>query len=116
VLFRSLNFGLLAGIPLPRNSTIFGKLGVSWGHTEAAGSSQNGWGPSVGAGAMIGLTRSLAPRADWGRGGFKLPRGRSPRGVAPLTDRAGGARQVRSVEVCEAALRDTCRRARARWW
>jgi OOP family OmpA-OmpF porin len=72
---QALNFGLLAGIPLPRNSTIFGKLGVSWGHTEAAGSSQNGWGPSIGAGAMIGLTRSFALRADWDRWRFKLPGG-----------------------------------------
>lgn len=72
---QALNFGILAGIPLPRNSSIFGKLGVLWGHTEAASLSQNGWGPSFGVGGMIGLTRHIALRADWDRYRFKLPGG-----------------------------------------
>jgi len=72
---QALNFGLLAGIPLPHNSSIFGKLGVLWGHTEAASASQNGWGPSVGIGGMLGLTRNVALRLDWDRYRFKLPGG-----------------------------------------
>src|SRR5207244_7299587 len=53
---QAANFGLLAGIPfgVGMNSSIFGKLGVLWGHTEAGGASQNGWGPSFGLGANIG--------------------------------------------------------------
>lgn len=72
---QALNFGLLAGIPLPMNSSVFGKLGVLWGHTEAAELSQNGWGPSFGVGAMIGVTRHVALRADWDRYRFKMPGG-----------------------------------------
>ena len=72
---QAINFGLLAGIPLPRNSSIFGKAGILWGHTEAGGSSQNGWGPSWGVGAMVGLTRHVALRLDWDRWRFKLPAG-----------------------------------------
>jgi len=72
---QALNFGLLAGIPLPHNSSIFGKLGVLWGHTEAGSSSQNGWGPSFGVGGMLGLTRHVALRVDWDRYRFKLPAG-----------------------------------------
>jgi len=73
---QAFNFGLLAGIPLPRNSSVFAKAGVLWGHTEAGGgSSQNGWGPSFGLGGMIGLTRNVALRLDWDRWRFKLPGG-----------------------------------------
>lgn len=72
---QALNFGLLAGIPLPHNSSIFGKLGFLWGHTEAGGASQNGWGPSFGVGGMVGLTRHVALRLDWDRYRFKLPAG-----------------------------------------
>jgi OOP family OmpA-OmpF porin len=73
---QALNFGLLAGIPLPHNSSVFAKAGVLWGHTEAGGgTSQNGWGPSFGLGGMIGLTRNVALRLDWDRWRFKLPGG-----------------------------------------
>ena len=80
---RALNFGLLAGIPfgLGMNSSIFGKLGVLWGHTEVTGAALmptgdvNGWGPSVGLGAMIGVTRDWAVRLDWDRYRFKMPGG-----------------------------------------
>lgn len=72
---QAVNFGLLAGIPfgVGRNSSVFGKLGAMWGHTEAGDRSQNGWGPSVGLGALIGITRSWAVRLDWDRWRFKLP-------------------------------------------
>ena len=72
----ALNFGLLAGIPLGANSSVFGKLGLMYGHTEVgSGSSGNGWGPSYGLGAQIGVTRGWALRADWDRYRFKLPAG-----------------------------------------
>ena len=72
----ALNFGLLAGIPLGANSSVFGKLGLMYGHTEVgSGTSGNGWGPSYGLGAQIGITRGWALRADWDRYRFKLPAG-----------------------------------------
>jgi hypothetical protein len=72
---QAVNFGLLAGIPfgVGMNSSIFGKLGVFWDHAEVGSLSQNGWGPSVGVGALIGINRSWAVRLDWDRWRFKMP-------------------------------------------
>ena len=72
-----LNFGLLAGVPFGpnRNSSIFGKVGALWGHTEAGSASQNGWGGSYGLGANIGVTRDWSVRLDWDRYRIKLPAG-----------------------------------------
>ena len=72
---QAVNFGLLAGIPFgpSRNSSIFAKAGLLWGHTELGDQSQNGWGPSYGLGATIGVTRGWAARLDWDRYRFKLP-------------------------------------------
>lgn len=75
VKMQAVNLGLLAGIPLPNNSSIFGKLGAFWGHTDAGSDSQNGWGPSAGLGAMIGLSHNWALRLDWDRYRFKMPGG-----------------------------------------
>jgi opacity protein-like surface antigen len=77
VSLQAVNFGLLAGIPFGpgKNSSIFGKLGLLWGHAEAGASSQNGWGPSIGAGALIGVNRNWAVRLDWDRWRFKMPGG-----------------------------------------
>jgi OOP family OmpA-OmpF porin len=74
---RAVNFGLLAGVPFGanRNSSIFAKAGLLWGHTEIGNDSQNGWGPSYGLGATIGVTRGWAARLDWDRYRFKLPAG-----------------------------------------
>ena len=65
------NLGLLAGIPFGLNSSLFLKGGVLWGHTEQTGlalgldaGSQNGWGPSYGVGAQIGVTKGWALRID----------------------------------------------------
>jgi opacity protein-like surface antigen len=76
------NFSLLAGIPFGLNSSLFGKLGVLWGHTEAAGlglgtdaGSQNGWGPSFGFGAQMGVTKNWAVRLDLDRYRPKFPGG-----------------------------------------
>jgi len=74
---QAVNFGLTAGVPFGPNkaSSIFGKLGVLWGHTEAGNASQNGWGPSFGVGALIGINRNWGVRLDWDRYRFKLPSG-----------------------------------------
>lgn len=74
---QALNFGLLAGIPfgVGKNSSIFGKVGAFWDHAEAGSLSQNGWGPSIGAGALIGVNRNWAVRLDWDRWRFKMPGG-----------------------------------------
>ena len=74
---QAVNFGLLAGVPFgpSRNSSVFGKLGVLWGHTKVGSDSQNGWGGSYGLGATIGVTRDWAVRLDWDRYRFKLPGG-----------------------------------------
>ncbi|HUQ74025.1 MAG TPA: outer membrane beta-barrel protein [Burkholderiales bacterium] len=72
---QAVNFSVLAGIPLGMNTSVFGKLGALWGHTEFGGASQNGWGPSFGLGAQIGITRGWAARLDWDRYRFKLPAG-----------------------------------------
>jgi len=72
---QALNFGALLGVPLPHNSSVFAKLGVLWGHTEAGSATQNGWGPNFGVGTIIGLTSSIAMRLDWDRWRFKMPAG-----------------------------------------
>ena len=72
---QAVNFGLLAGVPFGpnKNSSIFAKAGVLWGHAEAGSASQNGWGGSYGLGATMGVTRNWAVRLDWDRYRFKLP-------------------------------------------
>ena len=72
---QGVNFGLLAGIPLGTRSSIFGKVGALWGASELGGLSQNGWGPSIGVGGVIGITRGWGLRLDWDRYRFKLPGG-----------------------------------------
>jgi hypothetical protein len=74
---QAVNFGLLAGVPFgpSKNSSIFGKLGVLWGHSKLGDQSQNGWGGSYGLGATMGVTRDWAVRLDWDRYRFKLPGG-----------------------------------------
>ncbi|OAI50658.1 hypothetical protein AYO46_09665 [Betaproteobacteria bacterium SCGC AG-212-J23] len=76
------NLGLLAGIPFGRNSAVFLKGGALWGHTEATGpalgldaGSQNGWGPSYGVGAQLGVMRGFAVRLDVDRYRPKFPGG-----------------------------------------
>ena len=76
------NFSLTAGVPFGLNSSIFGKIGGLWGHTEVTGSapgfdtgSQNGWGPSFGIGAQMGVTKNWAVRLDLDRYRPKFPGG-----------------------------------------
>jgi len=70
---RAVNFSVHAGIPLPRSSYLFGKVGILRGHSQVGEVFQDDWGPSYGAGAMIGLSRRLALRADWDRYRFDTP-------------------------------------------
>jgi hypothetical protein len=70
---RAVNFSVHAGIPLPRNSYLFGKAGVLRGHAQIGEAFEDDWGPSYGAGAMIGLSRRLALRIDWDRYRFDTP-------------------------------------------
>ena len=74
---QAVNFGLLAGVPFGpnRNSSVFAKAGLLWGHSELGDTSQNGWGGSYGLGATVGVTRAWAVRLDWDRYRFKLPGG-----------------------------------------
>jgi hypothetical protein len=76
------NLSVLAGIPFGLNSGIYLKGGALWGHTEATGpalgldaGSQNGWGPSFGLGAQMGITRNWAVRLDLDRYRPKFPGG-----------------------------------------
>lgn len=70
---RAVNFSVHAGVPLPRNSYLFGKVGILRGHSEIGQAFEDDWGPSYGAGAMIGLSRSFALRLDWDRYRFDTP-------------------------------------------
>jgi OmpA-OmpF porin, OOP family len=74
------NFSLMAGVPLGVNSSLFGKAGAFWGHTEVTGTNPelqtgtiNGWGPSLGVGAQVGLTKNWALRLDLDRYRPKFP-------------------------------------------
>ena len=73
---------VVAGFPIGANSSIFGKLGVVYARMEtsaapaavAAGfqtGKERGFGMRYGLGAQVGLTKTLALRADWDR--YRLP-------------------------------------------
>lgn len=82
---HGVNFSVIAGVPFGTNSAIFGKLGLGYTRTEVTAApgagiqtgAANGWGPSIGLGAQIGLTPNWALRADIDRYRFKLPEGRN---------------------------------------
>ena len=65
------NVSLLAGLPVGANSTVFGKIGVTYARTEVKGAggglangTENSFGPSIGFGAQFGLTDRVAFRLD----------------------------------------------------
>ncbi|HYG55587.1 MAG TPA: porin family protein [Burkholderiales bacterium] len=73
-----LDFAVTAGVPIGKNSSIFGKAGVLYARTEVDGTAaglqtgkERGWGPRFGIGGQIGLTENWAVRADLDR--FRLP-------------------------------------------
>jgi OOP family OmpA-OmpF porin len=68
---------LIAGLPIGANSSIFGKLGVIYSRMEVSGfpplrtGKERGFGGRWGIGAQVGLTKTLALRADFDR--YRLP-------------------------------------------
>jgi len=76
---RGLNFSGTAGFPIGANSSIFGKLGTTWGRTKLSSPSTtvstgktDGWGWSAGIGALIGFTPNWGLRLDVDRYNFKF--------------------------------------------
>lgn len=72
---QALDIALIAGFPLGRNSSIFGKIGTAYTRAEVSGGTAGGiqtgredkWDARIGLGATIGLTDNWALRADWDR-------------------------------------------------
>ena len=73
---RGANVSALIGVPLGANSSIFAKGGATYMRAELAGAKVNGWEPSVGAGAAIGINRNWQVRLDWDRTKFEVPNGK----------------------------------------
>ncbi len=76
---RGLNLSLVGAIPVGQNSSVFGKVGTTAGHTDISGTAagpangtENGWGLSYGVGGQIGLTPNWALRLDADRYRFKF--------------------------------------------
>ncbi len=76
---HGLNFSLVAGMPIGANSSVFGKLGTTYGRSKVSGTvpafrtgSEDDWGASFGIGAQIGLTDRWALRVDADRYRFKF--------------------------------------------
>jgi hypothetical protein len=69
---------LLGGIPFGDSSSINAKIGTIYGHTKTSGvaGSDEGFGLSYGAAAIIGLTRAMDLRLDWDRHRMKFATGR----------------------------------------
>lgn len=72
---RGLNVSAVLGIPLAGSSSIFAKGGATYGRTTFGGDRENGWEPSVGLGAAIGINRNWQVRVDWDRLRFEVPGG-----------------------------------------
>lgn len=72
---RGLNVSAVLGIPLAGSSSIFAKGGATYGRTKFGGATENGWEPSVGLGAAIGINRNWQVRVDWDRLRFEVPGG-----------------------------------------
>jgi OmpA-OmpF porin, OOP family len=75
---RGLDAKLTAGVPIGENSSIFGKLGVAWVHSNVSGAglstgNENKWGPTYGIGAQVGLTKNWAIRGDIDRYRVQFP-------------------------------------------
>lgn len=76
---HGLNFSLVAGVPIGANSSVFGKLGTTYGRSKVSGTvpafrtgSEDDWGASFGVGAQIGLTDRWSLRVDADRYRFKF--------------------------------------------
>jgi OmpA-OmpF porin, OOP family len=73
---QSLNVQAVLGLPLGGSSSIFAKGGAAYTRSEVFGAHVNGWEPSYGAGAAIGLNRNWQVRVDWDRVRFEVPNGK----------------------------------------
>lgn len=76
---HGLNLSLVAGFPLGTNTSVFGKLGTTYGRTKVSGTvpavqtgSEDDWGLSYGIGAQLGLTDRWAVRVDADRYRFQF--------------------------------------------
>jgi OmpA-OmpF porin, OOP family len=73
---QGLNVQAVLGFPLGGNSSIFAKGGAAYTRANVIGAHVNGWEPSYGAGAAIGLNRNWQVRVDWDRVRFEVPNGK----------------------------------------
>jgi OOP family OmpA-OmpF porin len=73
---QGLNVQAVVGLPLGANSSIFAKGGAAYTRADVIGAKVNGWEPSYGAGAAIGLNRNWQIRLDWDRVRFEVPNGK----------------------------------------
>jgi OmpA-OmpF porin, OOP family len=76
---HGLNFSLVAGVPIGTNTSVFGKLGTTYGRTKVSGTvpavrtgTEDDWGLSFGIGAQLGFTERLALRLDADRYRFQF--------------------------------------------
>jgi opacity protein-like surface antigen len=76
---HGLNFSLVAGVPLSTNTSVFGKIGTTYGRTKLSGTvpavqtgTEDDWGLSYGIGAQLGLNDRWAVRVDADRYRFQF--------------------------------------------
>lgn len=81
---RGVNLSLVGKAPVTEPFGVFGKVGVTYGHTRTgtapghtiAGGSHNGFGLSLGAGVSWDFTPKLAAVLEWDRHDFRFEGGR----------------------------------------
>lgn len=81
---RGINLSLVGRAPVAEPFGVFGKVGVTWGHTRTdtvpgatiPGGSHNGFGLSLGAGVSWDFTPKLAGVLEWDRHDFRFEGGR----------------------------------------
>lgn len=79
---RGINVSLTLGAPIGERSSIFAKLGTTYGRTRTEGGppgfaqgDETGWGTSWGVGTAVGFTDNWQLRLDWDRTRFDFVRG-----------------------------------------
>jgi OOP family OmpA-OmpF porin len=73
---QSVNASAVLGFPLGPNSSVFAKGGAAYTRANVTGGRKNGFEPSYGVGAAIGLTRNWQVRLDWDRVKFEIANGK----------------------------------------
>jgi len=78
-----LDFALVAGLPIGANSAVFAKAGFVYSDMQVGASaigyptgSEGGFGPRLGIGGQVGLSKNWALRADFDRYRLDFPGGR----------------------------------------